>query len=196
MNRRELESAIPNLILSGSQSEWTFQKIWENVGGKRNLVLEVLHDLSKKRQLHTRKRGREILYTIPESDPVQWQDLRYSIDIKKKESKNALRLIRKKKPFFKADDTVNPKSKELLEYLSYEIDGLMIMYTRLSYAKFLNLADKKYQKIIQREREDIEKITRDVWTSLLKEGKTFEPLLRRFFGMRRRTQPFSIYPQQ
>jgi len=195
MNRHQLETEIPNLILSGNQSEWTLQKIWEELGGKRNLILDVLRILSKKRQLQKRKYGRKVVYTIPESDPVQWQDLRYSIDIKKKESKNALRLIKKKKPFFNSDNTVNPKCKELLEYLSYEIDGLMIMYTRLSYAKFLNLADKKYQKIIQRERDDIEKITRDVWKCLLKEGKSFESQLKRFFGMRRRSQPFSIYPQ-
>jgi len=157
MNRHQLETEIPNLILSGNQSEWTLQKIWEELGGKRNLILDVLRILSKKRQLQKRKYGRKVVYTIPESDPVQWQDLRYSIDIKKQESKHALKEIKKQKPFFRSDNTVNPKCKELLEYLSYEIDGLMIMYTRLSYAKFLNLADKKYQKIIQRERDDIEK---------------------------------------
>jgi len=196
MNRRQLETAIPNLILSGSQSEWTLQKIWEILGGKRNLILEVLRNLSDEEQLQTRKSGRKILYTIPESDPVQWQDLRYSIEIQKQESKRAIRDLRKRKPLFKANNAVNPKCKSLLEYLSYEIDRLMILYTRLSYAKFLNLADKKYQKIIQRERDDIEKIIRDIWNNLLKEGKTFEPLLKRFFGMRRRDQPFSIYPQK
>jgi len=196
MHRHELETAIPNLILSGSQSEWTLQKIWENLRGKRNLVLDVLKDLSKKGQLHKRKSGRKILYTIPESDPVQWQDLRYSIKIHKQESRQALKKIRKLKPLFLTDDSVNPKSKAILEYFVYEIDMLMLLYSRLSYAKFLNLADKKYQKIIQRERDDIEKIVKDIWNNLLKEGQSFEPLLKRFFGMRRRDTPFSIYPQQ
>jgi len=44
MNRHELESAIPNLILSGAASEWILENIWKSVGGKRNLVLDVLRD--------------------------------------------------------------------------------------------------------------------------------------------------------
>jgi len=196
MNRRELETAIPNLILSGSESEWTLQKIWENVRGKRNLVLDVLRDLTKKGQLKKHPIGKKIIYIVPESDPVQWQSLRRSIEFRQQESKRAIKKLKKLKPLFNADNTVNPKCKGYLEYLCYEIDLLMIMHTRLSYAKFLNLADKKFEKIILRELEDIETIIRDIWKNLLKEGKTFEPLLNRFFGMRRRDTPFSIYPQQ
>jgi len=196
MNRHELETAIPNLILSGSESEWTLQKIWENVKGKRNLVLDVLRDLTKKGQLRRRSHGRKIIYTVPETDVVQWQNLRRSIDFRKQESKRAIKELKKLKPLFKADNTVNPKCKDHLEYLSWEIDQLMIMYTRLSYAKFLNLAEKKFEKVILKELDDIEKITRNIWKNLIKEGQSFEPLLKRFFGMRRRDNPFSIYPQQ
>lgn len=196
MNRRELETAIPNLILSGTQSEWTLQKIWENIHGKRNLVLDVLHSLTRKGELKKHKIGRKIEYTIPETDPVQWQDLRISIGYCKKECKQGIKELRKHKPIFKPNKTVNPKSKKVLEYLSYEFDSLMVMYTRLSYALFLNLADKKYEKIIQKERKDIEEIMKNTWGDLVKEGKSFEPLLKRFFGMRRRNTPFSIYPLQ
>jgi len=196
MNRRELETVIPNLILSGSQSEWTLQKIWENLRGKRNLVLDVLKDLSKKGQLVRYPIGRKVVYIVPETDPVQWQNLRKSIDFRKQESKRAIKELKKLKPLFKADNTVNPKCKDNLEYLSWEIDQLMIMYTRLSYAKFLNLAEKKFEKVILKELDDIEKITRNIWKNLIKEGQSFEPLLKRFFGMRRRDNPFSIYPQQ
>lgn len=193
MNRNELLKGIPNWILMGSKEEYTFQSVHDKFGGKRNLVLSVLDYLVKEKVLTRRYFGRKTLYQINEPQFILWHDLKKVIRLQQSNCESYLKELAKNRPLFHSENRLRSSTQKSFEGLVEELDRLMILHTRLSYAKVLHIVHKKYRKMIQNNLNLIEKIANEIIEKLFKQHKEFEWSIRRYLALKETRLFFRVY---